>query len=234
MPAFLTSHSRNYSWPPAIFHIVDASSLGSVLSTKEQRKLVYDNTDDQLPDIDEDPFAHFISPVTDEDDPFDVLSLSAGILPVDNMSHVSKANKFRSTVAKKWARYMARNHPQLALAGQRHGDIHGMSGALPTIEEPEDEEDEQYVDSFGRPCKLDVREPTRGRAQDLLSPDRRQRGRQRSQTLSRHRHSWREPSPELFTVDEEEESTVATIETDDGTSNSRRSQRRNVVERAKL
>ena len=56
--------------------------------------------------------------------------------------------------------------------------------------------------------RITVTEPTRGRAQVLVQRKERNRRQRSSRTLSGHRHSWREPSPELFTVDESEEDEV--------------------------
>jgi hypothetical protein len=52
--------------------------------------------------------------------------------------------------------------------------------------------------------RIVVTEPIRGRAQELIVRKAQNR-RRYSRTLSGHRHSWREPSPDLFTVDESEE-----------------------------
>ena len=52
--------------------------------------------------------------------------------------------------------------------------------------------------------RIVITEPTRGRAQELVARKAQNR-RRYSRTLSGHRHSWREPSPDLWTVDESEE-----------------------------
>jgi hypothetical protein len=224
MPVFI-NHHRNYSWPPTV-HLLDLT----LLSPSAKHKTVATS----LPDIDEDPFAHFISPINEEDDPYDVLSLSAGILPGELPTTNSKADRFKASVAKKWARYWARNLqlPQIEPEEQQ------KPLDVPHIETPPDSP-EQYWDEFGRPYKVVVREPTRGRAQDLLTPEAKRR-RLTRRTLSGHRHSWREPSPELFTVSEEEELSSSTenrgVKTNDG--GSRRSERMEVTdttrEKAKL
>lgn len=192
MPSYLRSNmnSRSYSFPPCI------DSLD--FSAPAERP---------LPDIDEEPFAHFLTPVCEEDDPYDALSLSAGIVVPDG-PRSTKASKFRSNVADKWARYVKSNHSQL------HGRYHGRP--LDAYDEDEEEsfmqlEDDRLNDTphmvaqlTSSPPRITVTEPTRGRAQELLSRKARSR-RRYSRTLSGHRHSWREPSPELFTVDESEE-----------------------------
>jgi len=194
MPSFI--NSRTYSWPPSPTHL----SLSSLADASADPS--------RLPDIDDDPFAHFLTPVNEEDDPYDALSLSAGIISAPTPT-ASKTTKFKSTVAQKWARYVARHH----------ADLHSMYH--PTPEELPDDDDEAFIldlddarleetprarDLLSAPA-ITLTEPTRGRAQELLAPGggrRRRRGRA-SRTLSGHRHSWREPSPELFTVVETEE-----------------------------
>ncbi|KAF1945623.1 hypothetical protein EJ02DRAFT_509308 [Clathrospora elynae] len=192
MPSYLRSSHRPYSFPPWIAAADD-----------DQHQM------NDLPDIDENPFAHFISPITDADDPYE-LSLSAGI-DVYEGPHTTKASKFKSNVADKWARYVRHNH------GQLHTQYHA-----PTIYE-EDEDDESFmsldddrlndtphmVTQISTP-KISMRDPTRGRAQDLVARKQQNRRRQ-SRTLSGHRHSWREPSPDLFTVDESEEEETPTL-----------------------
>jgi hypothetical protein len=186
MPSYLR-HSRNaraYSFPPCIDSFEDSSQ-----------------SENELPDIDEEPFAHFLTPLTEEDDPYGPLSLSAGIFVPDG-PRTSKASKFKSNVADKWARYVRGNHAQL------HTRYHVPQ--LQTLEEDDESfmqlEDDRLNDTphmvthIATP-RITIVEPTRGRAQDLLT---RRSRRRYSRTLSGHRHSWREPSPDLFTVDESE------------------------------
>ena len=177
MPSYL----RSYSFPPCIDSV--------------------DPYENNLPDIDEDPFSHFITPIDEEDDPYD-LSLSAGI-HISDGPRASKPSKFKSNVADKWARYVKQSHTQL------HSRYHTS-----TIVE-EDEESFMGLDDVRlndtptmvsqlSPPRITITEPTRGRAQELVARKAQNR-RRYSRTLSGHRHSWREPSPDLFTVDESEE-----------------------------
>ncbi|KAF2792977.1 hypothetical protein K505DRAFT_245433 [Melanomma pulvis-pyrius CBS 109.77] len=221
MPSFLRN-SRSYSFPPCMDDVEFAPSSES-----------------DLPDIDENPFAHFLTPVNEEDDPYDGLSMSAGIVVPDG-PRTSKSSKFKSTVAEKWARYVKNNHAQL------HDHYH---------EESTDDDEESFMQLddnrlFDKPHavnqltgpptpKITITEPTRGRAQELVA---RKSGKSRrhSRTLSGHRHSWREPSPDLFTVEEseEEESPVLmmrrtkTKKTKDGVE--RRRSKVEVAEKSKL
>lgn len=188
MPSYIrqSRSPRAYSYPPH----VDDFDFGSSPHA------------DNLPDIDEEPFAHFISPIQDEDDPWDPLSFSAGIVAHDG-PQTSKASKFKSNVADKWTRYVKTNHTQL------HSRYHA-----PIPEDDEEEEEESFMslnddrlnDTYQvhSQIRMSTAEPTRGRAQELVT--RKARARRRyPRTLSGHRHSWREPSPDLFTVDESEE-----------------------------
>lgn len=221
MPSFLRNN-RSFSFPPFV-ESDDYSSSGS-----------------GLPDIDEDPFAHFLTPINEEDDPYDGLSMSAGISVRDG-PRTSKAAKFKSSVSQKWARYV-QNH---------HSNLHTIYHDSKAEEEEEEEsfmqlDDQRLVDTphmvfqlSGPPSprtSTTVPEPTRGRAQELLSP--RARGRPRhSRTLSGRRHAWREPSPDLFTVmemdvEEVEINTKHILMTKDGAEH-RRSYG-DVAQRAKL
>ena len=186
MPSYLRNprSSRSYSFPPSLDSL-DYSS----------------QSESELPDIDEEPFAHFLTPLTEDDDPYDPLSFSAGIFAPDGPC-TSKASKFKSNVADKWARYVRGNHTQL------HNRYHSQLESL-------DEDDESFmqldderlndsphvVTQLTNSPRITITEPTRGRAQELLT---RRNRRRYSRTLSGHRHSWREPSPDLFTVDESE------------------------------
>ncbi|KAI4614091.1 uncharacterized protein J4E87_001015 [Alternaria ethzedia] len=191
MPSYLRSTPRAYSFPPWVENGSD------------------DTNENDLPDIDEDPFSHFISPpITEADDPYE-LSLSAGI-DVQEGPRTTKSSKFKSNLANKWTRYVKHNHSQL------HTQYHA-----PTIYEEDEEEsfmgldddrlnDTPQVVSQLSPPRIRITEPSRGRAQDLAT--RKQQNRRRySRTLSGHRHSWREPSPDLFTVDESEEEDVPAL-----------------------
>ncbi|KAF2822878.1 hypothetical protein CC86DRAFT_73301 [Ophiobolus disseminans] len=181
MPSYL----RSYSFPPWV--------------NSEDSDYAYDH---DLPDIDEDPFSHFITPIDEDEDPYD-LSLSAGIYIADG-PRTSKSSKFKSNVADKWARYVKQSHTQL------HTQYH-----TPTIPE-EDEESFMGLDddrlntapaivSQLSPPRITITDPSRGRAQELVARKAQNSRRRYSRTLSGHRHSWREPSPDLFTVDESEE-----------------------------
>lgn len=188
MPSYLRAPKRSFSFPPCIDNVEVESSYEA-----------------GLPDIDEEPFAHFLTPLSEEDDPYGPLSWSAGIDNYDG-PRTNKASKFKSNVSDKWARYVKQNHTQL------HTQYHA-----PAIPE-EDEESFMGLDDdrlnytpqtvAHTSPRITITEPTRGRAQELVQRKERNRRQRSSRTLSGHRHSWREPSPELFTVDESEEDEV--------------------------
>jgi hypothetical protein len=193
MPSYLRNSHRSYSFPPCIDSVDFDHEEG-----------------DFLPDIDEDPFSHFISPINEEDDPYD-LSLSAGIIVPDG-PRTNKASKFKSNVAEKWARYVQYHHTPL------HAQYH-----TPAIQEEDEEDEESFmgldddrlnntpsVMSQISPPRIVITEPTRGRAQELAARKAQNR-RRYSRTLSGHRHSWREPSPDLFDIDESEEEEGSTL-----------------------
>ncbi|KAJ9666234.1 hypothetical protein H2201_003668 [Coniosporium apollinis] len=195
MPAF-TTLTRNYSWPP-VFHLVAADPD----SGAHEPAL--------LPDMDEEPFAHFLTPLREEDDPFDGLALSAGILPGETAkasASASKAAKFCERLARRWERYVERYHADL------HGAYHDVSDKPPAPIQPYRVDVATQVDGHlaSEWVKVEVRqprpEPTRGRAQEIIGAGKtNRRGRRTSRTLSGHRHSWREPSVDLFTVMEEKD-----------------------------
>ncbi|KAF2469432.1 uncharacterized protein BDR25DRAFT_49360 [Lindgomyces ingoldianus] len=219
MPSLLR-HSRSYSYPPCIDTVELASPMVEDLSN-----------------IDENPFEHFLSPLLEEDDPYDGLSMSAGIIVPDG-PRTSKSSKFKSTVADKWAQYVKQNHLEI------HGRYH--DAALDDDESFMQLDDERLMDTphmvsqLSSPTtpKIIITAPTRGRAQEHVVRKGRSRHRT-SRTLSGHRHSWREPSPELFTVDESQEEAESptlkrtkTRKTKDGAE--RRRSKTEVVEKSRL
>lgn len=219
MPSFVRN-SRSYSFPPCIDSVEFSPSH-----------------EDDLPDIDENPFAHFLTPVMEEDDPWDELALSAGIIVPDG-PRSSKASKFRSTVADKWARYVKQNHVQLH--EQYHEDSEEEESFMHLDDHRLNDSPQASYQFVGPPTpRIMITEPTRGRAQELVSRNPRQH-RRYSRTLSGHRHSWREPSPDLFTVDESEEDDMPVLKrnkskarkTKDGVE--RRRSRLEVLERSRL
>jgi len=176
-----------------------------------------------VPDIDEEPFAHFITPISEDDDPSNTSFFNAGIEPAEPAA--SRTGRFIASLEQRWAQYVARHHvllhaifhedftagdfsnsrPRRRRNANTLGDL-----ALPTVPygtpiikivTPEDVERELAAK------RQSLHESTKGRASDLLADaaQRRRLSRRPSHTLSGRRHSWREPSIDIFTVIEEPE-----------------------------
>ncbi|KAK3063509.1 hypothetical protein LTS18_014958, partial [Coniosporium uncinatum] len=212
----LGHYHRTYSWPPCTQLLPNDN-----MSKREP-----------LPDIDDEPFAHFITPITEADDPFDASLFNAGIEPAEPAA--SRISRFRARLEQRWSQYVARHHVLLHAVSHEDftaGDFFATRprqrrnantfcdldsprppSLTPTIKiiTPEDVERELAAE---REAHYEL---TRGRASDLLADTARQRRRgcRPSRTLSGRRHSWREPSTDIFTVIEEPE--TAAIEKGDG------------------
>ncbi|KAK8176414.1 hypothetical protein BC567DRAFT_263624 [Phyllosticta citribraziliensis] len=200
----------------------------------------------ELPDIDEDPFAHFLSPMTEEEleSPFadhdDALSFSAGIIVSDDEGVGDDAkdeeksgvrglwgdgatrDKLRSGLARRWA-----NAPPPGLhqiEEDRDAEMEEEARAMEREMERNMAVDEGYMSEevvaekkkasqqqqqqrpkrpgpdtlvmSQQPYRAVVREPTKGRAQDLVDG--------RMSKRRKYRHSWRAPDRDLFTVVEEQ------------------------------
>ncbi|KAF2748183.1 hypothetical protein M011DRAFT_467224 [Sporormia fimetaria CBS 119925] len=226
MPFYLRT-SRSFSFPPFVED--NNSSFGTA-------------PESHLPDIDEDPFAHFLSPLVEEDDPWDALSLSAGI-DIPTGETASKTSKFKSTVANKWARYVKFNHVQLHQQyHEQEQDAELQDDEFITLDDHRLDDQPHAVSQLRRPPLVTITtEPTRGRAQELVRAGNTGPRRRSSRTLSGRRHSWREPSPALFTVDEavEEDAAISkalpeSAQSQDGERSQQRRERRVVVQKARL
>jgi hypothetical protein len=173
MPASKKHHHRTYSWPPSL-HLIDISALRL-----------------PLPDIDDDPFAHFISVPVDDDDPAaDMLSFSAGIVAPPSSSASAKAYKFRTSIARKWSRYIAKHY---AILHHRHHSI----AVIP-------KEQQVPIITLNEESSF-KHEPTLGFGHDLLPESHAFRQQKRPSRAHHHsRHSWHPPPADLFTIKEEE------------------------------
>ncbi|KAF1988916.1 hypothetical protein K402DRAFT_402604 [Aulographum hederae CBS 113979] len=191
-------HHRSLSFPPHY------QSLP--ISPSTDRKS-FKNVQQALPDIDEDPMAHFLSPVSEEDDTssFDdeAMSFSAGILPSSTDSTSSRVEEFKENMAQKWAKYVARHH--ILLHALYHAPVHKPkewnTGYFNNAILEEDEDDISPIDSANIP-RIIITAPSpksenfpRGQTSDS-----KRRHKRPSQTLSGRRHTWQEPSANLFTV----------------------------------
>jgi len=166
MPLLGNQH-RNHSFPPS-FRFIHKTSTKNLAPPQ--------------PDIDDEPWVHFLTTVIDDDDYEDYLDFSAGILSSSEISR-KKPSKFRPSNAKKWGHKVVNYHHGNF---QRHEEQHGFV--------------ENRQDPWSHIVEHDIKnssEPMEHTHQ--LRP----RGRSKTRTLSGHRHSWREPSVDLFTVEEE-------------------------------
>lgn len=227
-------HNRRHSWPPfstrnllsvapVHFHLLPANPKKRTATSPPPSAA----SSSMLPDIDDDPFAHFLSPMNEEDHPYDNLAFSAGIIIADAGDEESdRKDRLKHKLARRWAKYVAKYH-------HGAGSSRNAASLERVIEEDsdtgsEDDEgrrnsaegmsiDEGYMSEetatpvhFRKPQRPGpeplasyqtvVREPTRGRAQDLVD------GRMRKKR--KFRHSWRAPDQDLFTVVEEGEGVV--------------------------
>ncbi|THW27853.1 hypothetical protein D6D23_02482 [Aureobasidium pullulans] len=88
--------SRRTTWP-------NIQTLTTNMSKSSSKSPSPPATDD----IDEDPFSHFLSPVLDEDDPFEGLEYNAGIdTPFDDEVE-QKRTKFRVRLEEKWGNFLS-------------------------------------------------------------------------------------------------------------------------------
>jgi hypothetical protein len=90
-------HNRCYSWPPSL-HLIDVSKIQT-----------------PLPDINEDPWAHFMDQASDCSDDTDDFLINAGIVPpAPKIMLVQRAAEFRDTMSKRWkafySKYLRRYH----------------------------------------------------------------------------------------------------------------------------
>jgi hypothetical protein len=164
----LGKHNRNHSFPPCL-HFISRSSSKTLSPPK--------------PDINDAPWAHFLSPVEDDDDPSDFLDFTAGIITSSEASSKKKSTKFRPSNAKKWDNQVVNFHHGTY---QRQKEEHGF---VENRQDPWSHIVEQDVMAASHP--IDISRQSRPRV------------RSRSRTLSGHRRSWREPSVDIFTVEEE-------------------------------
>ncbi|KAI9709896.1 MAG: hypothetical protein M1820_002973 [Bogoriella megaspora] len=159
-------HHRMHSWPPSI-HVSPRSP-----SRKPNKKQIVN----PLPDIDEDPFSHFLTPVDEDEDPFS-FSFSAGIIPDDRQS-----GSFYARIIGKVTRH----------ANRHHGTPEKSSPYQVSVRSPED-----AAPSY----KTEIHEPSWITEAKEEGPKKKMR----PPGPKRRRHTWKEPSRKLWTVDEEEE-----------------------------
>lgn len=158
-------------------------------------------------DIDEDPFSHFLSPILDDEDPFDDDEFSAGISSAEDEPEPER-NTFRTRIGERWDSLVS--HPKLQRQRPRtppnedqlpelmNDDVEFMTspqGSPPNLTSMEEE--------------LDGWEADRARQRRTFGYPLQRPKLKTSRTLSGRKHSWTEPSANLWTVDEEAETEIA-------------------------
>lgn len=168
---------RRDSWPPTILRVHE--------------------DDDTLADIDENPFSYFLTP---EDFDDDIEDLSAGIetldVPKQQVRTVSPSSLQRVPVEDDDASFGVAMPLSLRDFTRAHSKRREEQG-------PARNERVRIID-----VEPPSSSPRRGRAMVRLSPPRSRNGRGRGQTRSlsaRRPQSWREPSPDIWSIEEESE-----------------------------
>ena len=212
MPSLARAHERTYSWPPSLHHFKNSTKVAGTSNESVEKS---------LSNIDDDPFSHFISPVIEEDGLFGEASWTAGIVEDDddNASRSSRSAKFYEGVAKKWSRYVTQQHRYC------YGEIDDSYSTEEDEEEECDSDDslatvtfeQDPVDAFfdARRDYFDMSSPADDRLQiPSHHQDVSSRSSPRKSTITTHyrRHSWREPSDDLFTVPEETEASLGSLD----------------------
>lgn len=185
-------HHRRYTWPPCE-HLIDVSKIQV-----------------PLPEIDEDPFSHFLAKEEPTDDD-EYVVYTAGILPteqcVEPPTHAEKAFRFRTSISRRWKkfwdRYRAKLHSRRSTEAARH------------IKAPEVEEEKspsiphrtssRNYHRLSEPSQLSRPDPTPVQREYSRPAT----GHRRQHSSPSPRRSWHAPSPVLYsiteTLDEEED-----------------------------
>jgi hypothetical protein len=128
-----------------------------------------------------------MTPVIEDDGFADYLDYSAGIL-TNSRASKKKSNKFRPSNSKKWNHQVINYH---------HGIFPRKAGSHGFVE--------NRPDPWSHVVEIDINTSVEIEERDVQVAQLRLRGRSKDRTSSGHRHSWREPSVDLFTVNEESE-----------------------------
>lgn len=171
-----SNHRRNLSWPP---HIIVIDPEG--------------REDDPLAQIDDSPFEYFISNSYDDD----ALAWSASIL---DPAPAKRQHKFSNSISKKWAKFVAKQEPELHEKYHANGTEDNEEYIWPEQDYKIDHLD--WSPPHLRAQTLTHSPPLRGRS---ISTRPHAQLRRETRRLSGHRRSWAEPSPEISTVLEEPE-----------------------------
>lgn len=169
-------------------------------------------------DIDEDPFSHFLSPVVDEDDPFEGSEYSAGINNFDEEVE-DRRSRFRVRLGQKWDKIMSRRTSSPSNEQQEPPRTPPSEDQLPDLVTDDARSKSPLENTSSDEEELDGWEGDRQRqhqrSSDFGFPLSRQkivfgaplqRPRLRTnRTLSGRKHSFTPPSFHLWDIDEESE-----------------------------
>lgn len=167
--------SRRDSWPPTIVHLSAPADL---------------------PDMDDNPFPHFLDTPSPYDDDLDfALDLSAGIERDDDHT----AAKVREVSPSS----LQRRHRDAEL-DLLESDMRAWLAAPLSLRDTPSQQAKTSSRSHTSADRLAPPPPARGRGVLQLAPSGAGRGRTRSLS-ARRLHSWREPSPEIARIEEVDE-----------------------------
>jgi hypothetical protein len=202
-------HYRRYTWPPSL-RLIDVTNIRV-----------------PLPDIDEDPFAHFVTPMAAEDEQ-DNYIVTAGILPIMDYSattsEVEKAFKFRSSILKRWKSFFSKYRTKLHNRRSQSESQNSSNAAASPSQSARNvtqssshcghtltsQQRQQEHMSFSPRSSVDpnsIRPASSPMQIQRLQLAHRGGSRRRSHSHSR---SWHAPTPELFTIDEKSDEDLNT------------------------
>lgn len=159
-------------------------------------------------DIDDDPFSHFLSPVLDDEDPFDDDEFSAGINTFEDEVEEdevedeveSKRTRFRTRIGEKWDNLMKqRQRPRTPPDEDQLPDLENDD--MDAMKSPQGSPPDLTMIE----AELDGWEADRARQRRTFGHPLQRPKLKTSRTLSGRKHSWAEPSPDLWNIEEDDE-----------------------------
>jgi hypothetical protein len=204
-------HHRRYTWPPSL-QLIDLKSIHV-----------------PLPDIDEDPWAHFVTPASVDDEPENYLTtacISPMMNPSANFSEAEKVFKFRTSILKRWksffSKYCRRLHNRRTREELKRSSNATAHVKNDTRENPRRSLDETRTTRTHQrqrhylpfPSGTDnnaasIRPISSPVQSQLLQLARRRESRRTRPFPSR---SWHAPTPDLFTIDEKTDEDQDTVD----------------------
>lgn len=188
-----SSFQRRDSWPPTIIRIDADATVQEVY------------LDEPFDSIDADPFSHFLTPPDDIENPFDfdMEDLSAGIESPSASIEIPTRTVSPSNlefILEEEAGNQEHHQSKLPLALREIGNLRSHKHAQKT----------SIANKLGLASEIPDLVASRGRSRArayarTTSPRGRGRGQTRSLPGRRRPHAWRVPSPDVWSIDEEEE-----------------------------